>query len=86
MNDDYLMLMANPQKIKTNKNNSIQIDNLYIHIRSKFNIYNDDIIQDIYKSAKEYINNIDLIEIEIKYIVKNLVNLAIYNSINSEYI
>jgi len=86
MDVNYLMLMANPQKIKRDNTGIIHTDYLYTYIKSRFKSYNENIIKEIYDSIKIHINDIDLIELEIKYIIRDLINLAIYNSINCEYI
>jgi len=84
--DNNLLLMANPNKIKRKKINVIKTNYLYSHIKSKYNQYDDNVINELYNKTDTFINNIDTDEIEVKYILKELIDLAIFNSINFEYI
>ena len=78
MEDDYLRLMANPYKIKHIPKELPKIDLLQNYISDKFIQYDDRIIKGLYLDINNYVNSINVDDLEIKYILNDLIDCVLY--------
>ena len=78
MDDDYLRLMANPYKIKHIPQEVPKIDLLKDYILDKFVQYDDRIIEELYLDINNYVNSINVDDLEIKYILDDLIECVLY--------
>ena len=78
MDDDYLQLMANPYKIKHIPKELPKIDLLKDYILDKFVQYDDRIIEELYFNINNYVNSINVDDLEIKYILDDLIECVLY--------
>ena len=78
MEDDYLRLMANPYKIKHVPQELPKIDLLKDYISDKFVQYDHRIIEELYLDIDNYVNSINVDELEIKYILDDLIECVLY--------
>ena len=78
MDDDYLRLMANPYKIKHIPKELPKIDLLKDYILDKFVQYDDRIIEELYLDINNYVNSINVDDLEIKYILDDLIECVLY--------
>ena len=78
MEDDYLRLMANPYKIKYIPKELPTIDLLQNYISDKFVQYDDRIIEELYLDINNYVNSINVDDLEIKYILDDLIECVLY--------
>lgn len=78
MDDDYLRLMANPYKIKHVPQELPKIDLLKDYISNKFVQYDDRIIEELYLDINNYVNSINVDDLEIKYILDDLIECVLY--------
>tara|TARA_Y100000992_G_scaffold274393_1_gene217229 strand:- start:154 stop:402 length:249 start_codon:yes stop_codon:yes gene_type:complete len=79
MEDDLLRIMANPYKIKKIKQKYVEPDLLLDFIESKFVRFDDKIQQELYKIINTFINTIDTDELEVKYILQDIVECSLYS-------
>ena len=78
MDDDYLRLMANPYKIRHIPQEVPKIDLLKDYISNKFVQYDDRIIEELYLDINNYVNSINVDDLEIKYILDDLIECILY--------
>lgn len=78
MEDDYLRLMANPYKIKHIPKELPKIDLLQNYISDKFVQYDERILKKIYIDIDNYVNSINVDDLEIKYILDDLIDCVLY--------
>ena len=78
MDDDYLRLMANPYKIRHIPQEVPKIDLLKDYISNKFVQYDDRIIEELYLDINNYVNSINVDDLEIKYILDDLIECVLY--------
>ena len=78
MDDDYLRLMANPYKIKHIPQEVPKIDLLKDYISNKFVQYDNRIIEELYLDINNYVNSIYVDDLEIKYILDDLIECVLY--------
>ena len=78
MNEDYLRLMANPYKIKYTPKELPKIDLLKNYISDKFVQYDNRIIDELYFDINNYVNSINVDDLEIKYILDDLIECILY--------
>lgn len=79
MEDDLLRIMANPYKIKKVKQKYVEPDLLLDFIESKFVRFDDKIQQELYTIINTFINTIDTDELEVKYILQDIVECSLYS-------
>lgn len=79
MEDDLLRIMANPYKIKKVKQKYVEPDLLLDFIESKFVRFDDKIQQELYTIINTFINTIDTDELEVKYILRDIVECSLYS-------
>ena len=79
MEDDLLRIMANPYKIKKVKQKYVESDLLLDFIESKFVRFDDKIQQELYTIINTFINTIDTDELEVKYILLDIVECSLYS-------
>ena len=79
MEDDLLRIMANPYKIKKVKQKYVKPDLLLDFIESKFVRFDDKIQQELYTIINTFINTIDTDELEVKYILQDIVECSLYS-------
>ena len=78
MDDDYLRLMANPYKFKHIPKELPKIDLLQNYISDKFVQYDNRIIKELYLDIDKYVNSINVDDLEIKYILGDLIECVLY--------
>lgn len=78
MEDDYLRLMANPYKIKHIPKELPKIDLLQNYISDKFVQYDERILKKIYIDIDNYVNSINVDDLEIKYLLDDLIDCVLY--------
>ena len=78
MEDDYLRLMANPYKIKYIPKELPTIDLLQNYISDKFVQYDERILKKIYVNIDNYVNSINVDDLEIKYLLDDLIDCVLY--------
>lgn len=78
MEDDYLRLMANPYKIKHIPKELPKIDLLQNYISDKFVQYDERILKKIYVNIDNYVNSINVDDLEIKYLLDDLIDCVLY--------
>ena len=78
MDDDYLRLMANPYKNKHIPKELPKIDLLQNYISDKFVQYDHRIIEELYLDINNYVNSINVDDLEIKYILDDLIECVLY--------
>lgn len=79
MEDDLLRIMANPYKIKKVKQKYVEPNLLLDYIESKFVRFDDKIQQELYTIINTFINTIDTDELEVKYILQDIVECSLYS-------
>lgn len=79
MEDDLLRIMANPYKIKKVKQKYVEPNLLLDFIESKFVRFDDKIQQELYTIINTFINTIDTDELEVKYILQDIVECSLYS-------
>lgn len=79
MEDDLLRIMANPYKIKKVKQKYVKPDLLLDFIESKFVRFDNKIQQELYTIINTFINTIDTDELEVKYILHDIIECSLYS-------
>ena len=79
MEDDLLRIMANPYKIKKVKQTYKKPDLLLDFIESKFVRFDHKIQKELYTIINTFINTIDTDELEVKYILQDIVECSLYS-------
>jgi hypothetical protein len=78
MDNDYLRLMANPYKIKHKLKEIPKKDLLQDYISDKFVKYDHRIIEELYIDINNYVNSINIDDLEIKYLLDDLIGCVLY--------
>ena len=78
MDNNYLKLMANPYKIKYIPQELPKINLLRDYISNKFVKYDDRIIEELYIDINNYVDSIKVDDLEIKYILHDIIECVLY--------